>query len=185
MQGQVRPVTLLTYLVIPVFPMARISSPFDLSGTYGNLVVYQVGCKLYARTKSSLTGKRFRKDPAFIKSGEKAVQFGEAARLAKTIYATLPKAVKKKGVFGKLTGLVHQGLHNGKTKETIIQAVQQYVGIAPMPKPIKAVRSPIQALRRKSLPLLSRWQVTPEGKLQLFTPSLRRRYQIPISIRGA
>ena len=146
--------------------MARIESDYDIAGTYGNLVVYKVGDQLYARTKSSLDGKRFWKDRAFARSREKAKQFGVAAMIAKTIYALLPKEVKRYGLFGKVTGFIHKGLQEGKSKETLVQEMREHLGIIPPVSPLQVAKPARPATSKKVQRCLSTWQVTAEGLFQ-------------------
>ena len=150
--------------------MARIESDYDIRGTYGNMVVYQVGDRLYARTRSSLTGKRFWKSKAFANSREKARQFGWAAVIAKAIYATLPREVKRQGLFGKLTGWVQRSLHEGKTKEAIVKEMLVHLEVVPVAEMTKATKPVGFALKKKrKQPRLSTWQVTATGRLQRTT----------------
>ena len=59
-----------------------------------------------------------RKDPAFKRTMANVDTFGIASKLVKYwYYRHIPKASRKHGLFGKLTGRVHRWLQEGKSKE--------------------------------------------------------------------
>lgn len=99
-------------------------------GRQENIVYYQWLGGYYMRTKSSLDGKRFHKDPAFARSRQRAVEFGVAAKLAAEVYQLLPKELKKRGMIGRLTGWAHRGLMAGESREKVILAILEACGLA-------------------------------------------------------
>lgn len=95
--------------------MARQTGPVYYTGTIGPITYYKLfGEHYYLRTKSSLTKKRFEKDPAFARSRQRSKEFGYAVQLASEINRKLPKARRGKGFMGKLIGQVHKALLSGK-----------------------------------------------------------------------
>lgn len=98
-------------------------------GRQENIVYYQWKGGYYMRTKSTLDGKRFWKDPAFAGSRKRAVEFGEAAKLASQVYQLLPGELRKRGVIGKLTGWAHKALMSGKNKEVVMLELLEACGL--------------------------------------------------------
>ena len=98
-------------------------------GRQENIVYYQWKGGYYMRTKSTLDGKRFWQDPAFAGSRKRAVEFGEAAKLASEVYQLLPAELRKRGVIGKLTGLAHKALMHGKNKDVVMLELLEACGL--------------------------------------------------------
>lgn len=86
--------------------MAKQIGDIKLTGTVDDLVFYHMGGDYYVRTKSSLTGKRFRRDKAFEGSRRSAGLLGAASALAAGLYRLLPKERKSRDLFRELTGKV-------------------------------------------------------------------------------
>jgi hypothetical protein len=135
--------------------MARQAGPLFISGTLQDLTFYQLDGTFYVRQKSSLTRKRFRKDPAFARSRERAAQFSVASKLAKEVYYLLPKKKRKHGVIGKLTGQANRLLQEGASVEAVKRRLQKEWGLI----------QPTAASKPKGALSLSRWAVTPKGVL--------------------
>ncbi len=74
-----------------------------ITGTVGNLTFYESGGKYYVRLKSSLSGDRVRKDPAFKRTMANAAIFGQAARISAEVYRLLPEKKKKNGMHQVIT----------------------------------------------------------------------------------
>ena len=60
-----------------------------VTGTFGPVCIYKMYGRYFMRTRSSLTGKRVKKDPAFRKTIEYASLLGKASRIASAVYAGL------------------------------------------------------------------------------------------------
>ena len=104
--------------------MGKQTGPEYRTGTIGPVTYYKLfGEHYYLRARSTLTGRRFHKDPAFEGSRQRCKDFGGAASLASEINKHLPKQNRGKGFMGKLIGQVHQALLTGKTKEEILQDI--------------------------------------------------------------
>lgn len=71
--------------------MARLSAPFTLSGTFGNLVAYKRKDLPYTlvRTASTLNGDRFRSDPAFANARRTASEAGGRSKAAQALRRVL------------------------------------------------------------------------------------------------
>ena len=101
--------------------MAKQVGIIKITGTIDDITFYKMGEEYYARMKSSLTGKRFWKDPAFEGSRKSALALGVASKLASLLYKTLPKERKGRSIFQKLTGRIKLMILDHKETEVIIQ----------------------------------------------------------------
>ncbi|ANE50234.1 hypothetical protein [Flavisolibacter tropicus] len=99
-------------------------------GRQGNLLYYQWRDVFCIRTKGTLDKKRFYEDKAFEGSRKRAVEFGEASKLAAEVYHLLPQELKKRGFIGTLTGWAHKKLMNGKSKEAVKLELLKTCGVA-------------------------------------------------------
>ena len=97
--------------------MARQVGPFFITGTFRGITYYQMGKGFYARSKSSLNGKRVKEDIAFRKTMENAGLFGRASRIASSIYRLVDKDRKDIRLYRKWTGMSLQFLRRGKSIE--------------------------------------------------------------------
>ena len=88
--------------------MARLSAPYTLSGTFGQLVAYQRKDLpgTFVRTPSSLTRGRFRTDPAFSNARRTASEAGGRSTAAKALRRILHplEPVRDGNWQGALTG---------------------------------------------------------------------------------
>jgi hypothetical protein len=100
--------------------MAKQGGPFYITGCYGSICFYRMGGKYYARLKSSLDGKRVRRDPAFYKTMHYAKLLGRAAKIASSVYKGLPEEEKERSLYRKLTGRAMLLLKEGKREEESI-----------------------------------------------------------------
>jgi hypothetical protein len=101
--------------------MARQSGPYYITGCYDNICFYQLQGNYYARTKSSLTAKRVKKDPAFKATMRYASLLANASKLASALYNGLPKESKGIAVYRLLTGKIMRLLQEGKTHDDILR----------------------------------------------------------------
>lgn len=101
--------------------MARQTGSLRLTGTFGNVCLYKNGNNYYARTKSSLDGKRVKKDPAFAETMKYAELLAKASKIASKIYRQTSKEKKNRRLFQQLTGKAMKLLKEGKTEEGIYE----------------------------------------------------------------
>ena len=96
--------------------MAKQVGPLFFTGTVDGIIFYKLGDQYYMRSKGDYkSGKQMRKDRTYQRTMQQANRFGGAAKLVKEVYYRhLPRAVRKHGLFGKLTGLVNRWLYAGK-----------------------------------------------------------------------
>lgn len=93
------------------------------TGTIGNATYYVMNDIGYVRSKSSLTGKRVKKSPAFKKTMDFARKLGEASTLASALYQTVPANQKSIRLFRLITGMVISGFKKGNTEEEVKKEV--------------------------------------------------------------
>ncbi|ANE50530.1 hypothetical protein [Flavisolibacter tropicus] len=108
-------------------------------GRQGNLLYYQWRDVYCIRTKGTLDKKRFYEDKAFEGSRKRAVEFGEASKLAAEVYHLLPQELKKRGFIGTLTGWAHRGLMVGESKEAVRHELLLACGLATPGKSSKVI----------------------------------------------
>jgi hypothetical protein len=99
--------------------MAKQLGPHYITGTMGNVTYYELEGIYYARAKSSLDGKRVKRDPRFARTMAYAGLFATASRLAASAYRQLPKEKREHAFYRKLTGIAMQSLRDGKTEEEV------------------------------------------------------------------
>jgi hypothetical protein len=106
--------------------MARQAGKIKIEGrTFGRLVFYKMNGGYYARTKSSLTGKRVKKDPRFQSTMRSAGFLGRASKLGSAIYKALPKEKRQFWMYRAFTGeammMIKQGMMEEEIKELMMK----------------------------------------------------------------
>ncbi|NII24846.1 hypothetical protein HB364_07145 [Pseudoflavitalea sp. X16] len=130
--------------------MAKYTGIPPITGTIGPICIYKMYGRYYIRTRSSLTGKRVKKDPAFRKTMQYAALLSKASRIASTVYATLPADRKQHSLYRKLTGEAMTWLKYQWTEEDVVAyLVKLYTGQeVQLPEPeVVQLRAPF---RRKT-----------------------------------
>jgi hypothetical protein len=97
--------------------MAKQVGPFYITGTLRGITYYKMGKKYYARSKSHLDAKRVKEDKAFQKTMRYAGLFGQASRIASSIYRLVGQDKKDILLYRKWTGMALHFLCEGKTIE--------------------------------------------------------------------
>jgi len=108
--------------------MARFDCIPAFTGTIGPVCIYQMHGRYFMRTRSSLTGKRVKKDPAFRKTMMYASLLGKASRIASAVYAKLPAEKKQHALYRKLTGEAMTWLKYEWKQEDIIAYLTKHYG---------------------------------------------------------
>jgi len=101
--------------------MAKQVGPIFFTGTIDGLIFYKLGDNYYMRSKGSYKSARhMRRNPRYQRTLQQADRFGQASQLLQEVYyRQLPKAVRKHGLYGKLTGMINSWLYQGKSKEEV------------------------------------------------------------------
>ena len=97
--------------------MAKQIGIFKIIGTIGDVTFYEMDGQFYARKKSSLDGKRVKKDPRFKRTMEEAIGFGKASTAAQAVYWALPEEMRVHGFYGRLTGRMRKLMRAGRTAQ--------------------------------------------------------------------
>jgi len=97
----------------------------EVEGTLFDLITcYRMYGQFFMRSKSSLTGKRVKKDKCFLRTMHNASVMGLAAKYVTPIYNNLSEDWRCQDLQRKLVGIAVKLLHQGKTKKEVVQAVQ-------------------------------------------------------------
>ncbi len=101
--------------------MARQTGLIRFTGTIGNFTFYKMREAFFARRKSTLSGKRVKKDPVFQRTMQNANSFRIAVGLASQVYRPLPAAQKAKKFYNGLVGLAQTKLLAGMPHAVILE----------------------------------------------------------------
>ncbi|PSL29739.1 hypothetical protein [Chitinophaga ginsengisoli] len=105
--------------------MAKIVGPVPpFIGTRDNVTIYRMNGEYIARTKSSLTGKRVKKDPAFARTMEWAGRLKQGARIASGIYQQMPVDGRVYKQYREITGKAMSLLKEGFSVEDVITMLE-------------------------------------------------------------
>jgi hypothetical protein len=83
--------------------------------------------KGYARLKSSLTGKRVKKDPKFKRTMRSAHRLGKGSQLASKVYRSLPRAEQVYALYKELKSIAVLGLKEGKSEGEVMELLQRHL----------------------------------------------------------
>lgn len=87
-----------------------------ITGMVCGICFYRMKGVYYARQKSSLSGKRVKKDPAFTGTMRNAGLLGKAAKIASERYQlTVPKAERSRSKYREMVGVVMRELVRDET----------------------------------------------------------------------
>jgi hypothetical protein len=93
-------------------------------GTRDNLTIYLMNGEYIVRTKSSLTGKRVKRDPAFARTMENAGRLKKASRIASLIYRQIPTDSRVYKQYREIVGNAMGLLRNGFDVEYVLVALE-------------------------------------------------------------
>lgn len=108
--------------------MAKQVGPYFIKGCIDNICFYEVGGQYYARMKSSLDGKRVKKDPAFKGLMRYAGMLGQASKLASVINREIGGRGAK-SQFKLLKTKAYRMLREGIAAEDILYVLRLEFGI--------------------------------------------------------
>jgi len=121
--------------------MAKQTGIFKIIGTIGDITFYEMDGEFYARKKSSLDGKRVKKDPKFKRTMEEAIGFGKASTATRAVYWALPEELRVHGFYGRLTGRMRRLMREGKSaQEAQLQLLRELCAEAGAPAQQEAPR---------------------------------------------
>jgi len=105
--------------------MAKQAGTIKINGTIGDICFYRLHEEHYARTKSSLSGKRVKHDPAFKGTMKYAALLACASKIASVIYKRLPKEQKSRKKYQAMTGQAMQLIKEKMNIETVIELMSK------------------------------------------------------------
>jgi hypothetical protein len=164
--------------------MAKQVGPLFFTGTVDGIIFYELNGKYYIRSKGSYkSAKHMRRNPKYKRTMENADQFGIASKMTREVYYQfVPKAARKHGVYGKLSGLATTLLHEGKNIDEArallvahCQSLYNHTNQQPtINKQQNAEQPPTYNVQRaatntqpKQARYLSKWKVKPNGRLHI------------------
>ena len=100
--------------------MARQAGSVFIEGTIEDLTFYIVDGIGYVRRKSSLTGKRVKKDPKFARTMQSAERLKLGSQLASKVYRSLPKEEQVYKLFKQLKSIAILALKEGKEEAGVL-----------------------------------------------------------------
>src|ERR1051325_4829677 len=108
--------------------MARLVEGY-LKGTIDDLTYYEMDGIIYVREKSSLTGKRVKRDKRFAHTMQSAGELAKASKIASVVYRTLTKEQKQRVyvLYKKMTGVVKIALRDGRSEEQCLNLLHAYL----------------------------------------------------------
>lgn len=104
--------------------MAKQVGQIKIKGTIGGICFYKLDGNYYARTKSSLSGKRVKTSKAFQETMRYADLFAKASVIGSTIYRLLPKNKRDRKLYQQLTGKAMRMLKKGLTEKQVIKSLK-------------------------------------------------------------
>jgi hypothetical protein len=103
--------------------MAKQAGAIKIQGTIGDICFYRLHEEHYARTKSSLSAKRVKHDPAFDATMKYAALLACASKIASVMYKQLPKEQKSRKRYQAMTGQAMRLLKEKMNIEAIVQVL--------------------------------------------------------------
>ena len=122
--------------------MAKQIGDIIIVGTIDDITFYEMEGKGYARRKTSLTGKKVKKDPRFRRTMQSANRFGRGNQLASKVYRSLPREQQVYTLFKELKRIAILAIKEGKSEAEVLGLLQRRVGKSQAVTKTAAVRVP-------------------------------------------
>ncbi|HEU5168322.1 MAG TPA: hypothetical protein VFU29_22405 [Chitinophagaceae bacterium] len=104
--------------------MTKQSGLIKISGAISNICFYRLHGEHYARTKSSLSGKRVKHDPAFKETMKYAALLARASKIASVIYRRLPAEQKSRKKYQAMAGQAMELLKKKMDIDMVIEILK-------------------------------------------------------------
>jgi hypothetical protein len=127
--------------------MAKQPGPVYYTGTWGDTCFYEMDGKYLMRRKSSLSGKRVKRDPAFALTRIYAGLLAQASPIASAVYRKMPRDKRRHAQYREMTGAAQHMLKQGMTAEAVsAQLEQKYLHVHNMAvtPAVTATKQPMQ-----------------------------------------
>jgi hypothetical protein len=119
--------------------MAKQIGEIKIVGTFADITFYKMDGQYYARKKTSLTGKRVKRDPKFARTMASARRLGRGSQLASKVYRSLPRTEQVYAVYKYLKRLAVLALKEGAVEAEVFVMLQRRVGKAAAPEKKKVI----------------------------------------------
>jgi hypothetical protein len=93
-----------------IVEMAKQAGNIKFTGTIDNICFYKMDGEYFVRRKSSLEGKRVKKDPVFKRTMQYAHLLAKASKIASGIYKNISKEDKSIKMYREIVGKVMREL---------------------------------------------------------------------------
>ena len=110
--------------------MVKLIGDIIITGTIDDITFYQMEGKGYARRKSSLTGKKVKRDPLFTRTMESAHRLGRGSQLASKVYRSLPREEQVYALFKELKSIAIRAIKEGKNDAEVMPLLKKRIGKA-------------------------------------------------------
>ena len=115
------------------------------------ITFYKMGGVYYARAKSSLTGRRVKKDPRFARTMESAGRLALGSQLASRVYRALGKERRVYALYCTMKQMAILALKEGKGEAEVLAMMRGYLadaGVVRKARCKKAMRPPTVERKR-------------------------------------
>jgi hypothetical protein len=106
--------------------MARQVGALKIRGSIHGICFYKLHGEYYARTKSSLSGKRVKTSPAFQNTMRYAELLAKASVISSQVYRLIMQEKKGRKIYQQLTGAAMQLLKDGLNKEEVARELETF-----------------------------------------------------------
>jgi hypothetical protein len=107
--------------------MAKQIGDIIITGTIDDITFYEMEGRGYARKKSTLTGKKVKRDPRFKRTMQSAHRLGRGSQLASKVYRSLPRPEQVYTLFKELKRIAVLAIKDGKGEADVMLLLQQRV----------------------------------------------------------
>jgi hypothetical protein len=119
--------------------MARQIGDIFITGTIDDITFYEMEGKGYARRKSSLTGKKVKRDPRFRRTMQSAHRLARGSQLASRVYRSLPRPAQEYALFKELKSMAIRAIKEGRDEAEVLGLLGQHAGKVSAPVVVVAV----------------------------------------------
>lgn len=132
--------------------MAKQVGDIIIVGTIDDITFYKMEGRGYAHKKTSLTGKRVKRDPRFKRTMQSAQRLGRGSQLASKVYRSLPRPEQVYGLFKELKRIAILAIKEGKSEVEVMMLLQQQVAKGQGVKKPEAVVAQPKECRKTAQP---------------------------------
>lgn len=143
--------------------MAKQIGTIKITGTVAGVTFYRMEGQYYARRKSSLTGKRVKRDPRFRRTMASARRLGSGSQLASKVYRSLPRQEQVYALYKELKSLAIHSLKEGLSEAEVLRVLAQRLAKHQKLPRRSVLKEGAEAIRRPSNLFAKRLAGVPRG----------------------